>query len=200
VSVARKLGVSVMKTFVLAAFGALALGLTSAPAQAAMALKPTNLSCDLYSAAGCLFTYDNGSGNIFDDPDAFEGAYNSAHVEGPGPATIDMTYLGKQTPAQDGLLSMTFNSLPYQVAFYSVKAGSGQVLLFGLTNPTNSFTALQNGIYNKDSGPGRNLKGISHVTFYGASAPVPEPATWAMMIMGFGAAGAILRRRRTALA
>lgn len=30
------------------------------------------------------------------------------------------------------------------------------------------------------------------------SGAVPEPATWAMMIMGFGAAGSILRRRRTA--
>jgi len=29
---------------------------------------------------------------------------------------------------------------------------------------------------------------------------VPEPATWTMMIMGFGAAGALLRRRRTAIA
>jgi len=29
-----------------------------------------------------------------------------------------------------------------------------------------------------------------------ASAPVPEPATWAMMIMGFGTAGAMVRRRR----
>ena len=28
---------------------------------------------------------------------------------------------------------------------------------------------------------------------------VPEPATWAMMIMGFGAMGAVLRQRRTAL-
>ncbi|PZQ56370.1 MAG: hypothetical protein DI570_21050 [Phenylobacterium zucineum] len=28
-------------------------------------------------------------------------------------------------------------------------------------------------------------------------AAVPEPATWAMMIMGFGAAGSLLRRRRT---
>jgi hypothetical protein len=27
---------------------------------------------------------------------------------------------------------------------------------------------------------------------------VPEPATWAMMVLGFGAAGALLRRRRTA--
>lgn len=31
-------------------------------------------------------------------------------------------------------------------------------------------------------------------------AGVPEPATWAMMIIGFGAAGSVLRRRRTASA
>lgn len=30
-----------------------------------------------------------------------------------------------------------------------------------------------------------------------AGVAVPEPATWAMMIMGFGAAGAMLRRRQT---
>ena len=29
-------------------------------------------------------------------------------------------------------------------------------------------------------------------------APIPEPATWAMMIAGFGLSGAALRRRRTA--
>ena len=33
-----------------------------------------------------------------------------------------------------------------------------------------------------------------------AVAAVPEPATWAMMIMGFGLAGALLRRRQYALA
>lgn len=33
-----------------------------------------------------------------------------------------------------------------------------------------------------------------------AVAAVPEPATWAMMIMGFGFAGALLRRRQSALA
>jgi PEP-CTERM motif len=34
----------------------------------------------------------------------------------------------------------------------------------------------------------------------GGVGAVPEPATWAMMILGFGAAGALLRRRRAALA
>lgn len=34
----------------------------------------------------------------------------------------------------------------------------------------------------------------------GPVGAVPEPATWAMMILGFGAAGALLRRRRAALA
>jgi opacity protein-like surface antigen len=33
-----------------------------------------------------------------------------------------------------------------------------------------------------------------------AVAAVPEPATWAMMILGFGAAGAMIRRRQVAMA
>ena len=33
----------------------------------------------------------------------------------------------------------------------------------------------------------------------GSVGGVPEPATWAMMIIGFGGAGAMLRRRRGAL-
>ena len=31
-------------------------------------------------------------------------------------------------------------------------------------------------------------------------AEVPEPATWAMMILGFGGVGAMMRRRRYAVA
>ncbi|MFI4966828.1 MAG: PEPxxWA-CTERM sorting domain-containing protein [Caulobacterales bacterium] len=32
---------------------------------------------------------------------------------------------------------------------------------------------------------------------FDATAPVPEPATWAMMLVGFGGLGAMMRRRRT---
>ena len=34
----------------------------------------------------------------------------------------------------------------------------------------------------------------------GVGPTIPEPATWAMMIMGFGGIGAVLRRRRRLLA
>jgi hypothetical protein len=37
------------------------------------------------------------------------------------------------------------------------------------------------------------------VTLY-QNSPIPEPATWAMMITGFGLAGAALRSRKSARA
>jgi len=49
-----------------------------------------------------------------------------------------------------------------------------------------------------------NYAGSSNVAVYSTKdkpfdVPVPEPATWAMMIMGFGGVGAMLRRRRQVL-
>lgn len=43
-------------------------------------------------------------------------------------------------------------------------------------------------------GVGSPVTGITRFTF-STVAPVPEPATWAMMILGFGAIGIALRRR-----
>ena len=37
---------------------------------------------------------------------------------------------------------------------------------------------------------------VASVANTGGPGAVPEPATWAMMIMGFGVAGSLLRRRR----
>jgi hypothetical protein len=42
--------------------------------------------------------------------------------------------------------------------------------------------------------------GFTNISVGSANRGVPEPATWALMLTGFGLAGAALRRRRTALA
>jgi hypothetical protein len=38
--------------------------------------------------------------------------------------------------------------------------------------------------------------GLSHIDVFDRTTAVPEPGTWAMMILGFGAAGYAMRRRR----
>lgn len=44
------------------------------------------------------------------------------------------------------------------------------------------------------NGPPR--PGISHISFWTAATPMPEPGTWAMMILGFGAVGGAMRSAR----
>lgn len=45
-----------------------------------------------------------------------------------------------------------------------------------------------------------DVEGFSNAVLYttASAPPVPEPATWAMMLMGFGAAGYTMRRRKKA--
>ncbi|WP_293977301.1 PEPxxWA-CTERM sorting domain-containing protein [Sphingomonas sp.] len=48
--------------------------------------------------------------------------------------------------------------------------------------------------------PGSASFGFDNVTYASAAAAVPEPVTWAMMVVGFGAIGASLRGRRRTIA
>ena len=57
-----------------------------------------------------------------------------------------------------------------------------------------------------DFGPGGGTltladpQGWSNAVLYTPPGVVPEPATWAMMIAGFGLTGAAIRRRKTRIA
>jgi len=51
-----------------------------------------------------------------------------------------------------------------------------------------------------DTGGGYGTNGIPEVNFSSTGIGVPEPATWALMIGGFGLAGASLRRRKAVAA
>lgn len=47
---------------------------------------------------------------------------------------------------------------------------------------------------------GDSMAGLDDVSVTGFSSAVPEPSTWAMLMLGFGLAGAALRRKKAALA
>ncbi len=59
-----------------------------------------------------------------------------------------------------------------------------------------SFAGLQSVTFEVAGGASGSVSQLDNISV-NQSVAVPEPATWAMMIMGFGAAGSVLRRRRT---
>jgi hypothetical protein len=78
-------------------------------------------------------------------------------------------------------------------AFTPPADGSVGTVDFAGLNLTGGTHAIQ---FLQDLAPGDTWTFVSEVSFFGTPG-VPEPATWAMMIVGFGLAGTALRRRAT---
>ncbi|WP_293677462.1 PEPxxWA-CTERM sorting domain-containing protein [uncultured Phenylobacterium sp.] len=102
----------------------------------------------------------------------FTGMNGAQTLSGPG------IYTPPSGPAADGDQSVGFR-VYYDFAGQNVKS------------VTFSSTPLS---------PGHVANSFEFDGLAATFAVVPEPATWAMMIGGFGMAGAMLRRRRTAIA
>lgn len=166
------------------------LGAFASPAHAVELL---DTDCDL--TTGCLF-----SGNATDTAASIldiETAYNTDHVEPPLPATISLQGLFKTADGDVTGTSGTF-TLPGGglFDFYAVKAGNFFMLY--RVNPTNTVNWTTTGIPHPQDPDGiKKRLDVSHITAYSSTAAVPEPATWAMMLLGFGAIGFGMRRRRS---
>jgi hypothetical protein len=66
--------------------------------------------------------------------------------------------------------------------------------------PPINFNPLVDGTYNFNMDVSDQTHGTNSISFdlkIGNGGAVPEPASWALMIAGFGATGAMLRRRRS---
>jgi hypothetical protein len=74
--------------------------------------------------------------------------------------------------------------------YYAVKSGNN----FFLYQFTGSTTFSTDGL---QMGNNTNPPALSHIIFFGDIAGgVPEPATWAMLLLGLGMVGSSMRRRR----
>ena len=79
----------------------------------------------------------------------------------------------------------------------NILIGSGSAGLF--PSPTIlTFTGMKSVLFAPDAPRhlGANFGGVDNFSFGRTIGGVPEPASWALMISGFGLAGAVLRRRR----
>ena len=110
-------------------------------------------------------------------------------------------------------MSVTFDQLQSQISFINVSNSyvtanaydAAHNLIATLSNVSTSFSGPHvlsgSGISSVEFVRNGGDFGIDNLTFdYSIGAAVPEPATWAMMIIGFGAVGSMVRtsRRRNA--
>ena len=100
---------------------------------------------------------------------------------------------------EDIFLSALFN--PQQFTFTSLTPGA----FAGLSLASSNFTGLTYGVSGDtitinwtgaDLSRGTQLQAVFDIL----PAAVPEPATWAMMLLGFAGIGVAMRRKRSALA
>jgi len=103
---------------------------------------------------------------------------------------FDISFTGGQT----NTLAFTYTpgAGDPNIHYFSVKQANGFALFYDSDPITSGLIDLSEYFPNNP--------GYSHITFFnsGSTPAVPEPATWALMLLGFGAVGWGLRRRNSA--
>lgn len=188
-----------MKKFL--AFGVLAITTMYAlPASASTVVDGKCVS--VTASAGCLFSGNinsngNGNSNSYVNAQYAYNTYNNTHPLA-NPDILLNVIAASDDPnfASFGAITGTGSSGTwalgnYLVNFVAVKA-SDNFVLYQLASPSSS------GTWNTFNIPySESAHDLSHLVFFGSAvSAVPEPATWAMMLFGFGAMGASLRRSR----
>jgi hypothetical protein len=187
-----------MKKFVFLAAGALIASLSSP----SFANAPDVIEADCFTVfgpQGCKFS---GIVNSQADADSLELQYNGLNGAFNPNTDIDLQLLAKIDAGNFGnalsnivyksgnggeIKAATYTNPNWIIRYFAIKAGNTAVL-FANPNPGNSFS------WNTDRLGG---KGMSHIVFFGSQGMrVPEPATWALLIGGFGMVGAAMRRRK----
>ena len=187
-----------MKKFLCAmALGAAAV-LAASPASAARTLCTSGPVIDLVSQPCVWSSGPPGNDN--------ESAVEAAIFEATG-VNVDISLYGK---SDDNPALFSFSSGPNGVQATNWSVLDNTLIKYVTVKGANEFKVYELAGLGAVSGlvntldlltpNGRNQPNISHISFWtvGGGA-VPEPAAWALMILGFGAVGATLRRRTATL-
>jgi hypothetical protein len=145
--------------------------------------------CVLTVGSSCYF---QGNINLNNKLSEVDDAYNG---QTPAPPTFLDLHSLNQAEQDSGFANPHSGTITsdFLVSYYAVKGGDG-FRLFEIA-PSYTFAWSTAGLVNG----GGNEPDVSHLIWVDPPLPVtavPEPATWALAITGFGLAGAALRRRR----
>jgi hypothetical protein len=146
------------------------------------------------------YYYDWGTGGVINTP--YGGTLTVTFSTAVTAFALDLgVFYGMAFPYPPGTIpgaATTLYGQPVQIGTsqgnFTVNTATTQNLtFFGVTSDT-AFTSFTISGLTNQSGASTVFDNLRFGT--AATAAVPEPATWAMMIMGFGMVGASLRRRQ----
>lgn len=156
------------------------------PSQASFQVALSTVQTGQFTSSDIVNIVLGYPGLTFDAYTASSGGLdNAAYVN---PVTGELIY---QSPDQ-GLAVIGYEGGLFSSSFLSITVGN-RYTPFGvpLTSVADQFNALKNG---------SPIAGFPTAGFWTAQLPtmgaVPEPGTWLMLILGFGAVGAAMRRPR----
>ena len=171
--------------------GASATTITFTEVPLANGAPVTNQYASFGITAANFYYYSGNAADTFDGTGLF-----TSNLTGPGSinfaapiASLSVDYLVLATRT---IVLNTVDSSGNVIESFSFTAGASNV------NATHDFTIGGIKTLVGFSQPIETFMGVSALRFDGV-APVPEPGTWAMMLAGFGLAGAAARRARRPL-
>ena len=156
----------------------------------AVPFTAANLYFDLQPSANTGsdlgFEITNSRAFLPGSPNAGIGGYSTTPLPG-----LSFAISGDGTGLEFSLANNLFTGPVSGLGGYGEYASLGSEVVLRLSQ---SFG------YSVAGGPTFGPQRLGAVIIGGAQAPVPEPATWAMLIMGFGLVGGAMRRRRPSVA
>lgn len=190
----KKLSLAVALSAVAFAAPAVAQTVVTSPTETGCNLAPLQPGADACAGYYSMNAFSNSSADVAQQQGAID------LLLGSGNYTVDYNALKNAGDVVSGGDVSALNTL--------LASASGEVLLGihwgNVPDPVNgpNFGNVS-GIYlwNNVTGPITltNTAGFSDAVLYLAQPAVPEPATWAMMLLGFGAIGFAMRRRNSAI-